>query len=301
MYDIVILTDHRYVNPKKVDWYIKQVLSEDEILLSSLEKKGLRVCKKDWADSEFNWKNTKYAIFRTTWDYFERFDEFLNWIETTKNKTTFINSAEIIKWNIDKHYLNNLWKDGINIAPTVFIEKRDKMTLAKLFQKTNWEKAVIKPAVSGAARHTYQINSKNYTKHEVVFQALIKKESMLFQQYLYNITEMGEISLIMIGGKYTHAVKKIAKKGDFRVQDDHGGTVEEYKATSEEIAFAKLCLAKCPYHPIYARVDIVYDNNMQPSLSELELIEPELWFRNNPKSAKLLADEIVNFSLQTKG
>ena len=301
MYDIVILTDHRYVNPKKTDWYVKQVLDEDELLLNALEKKGLSVCKKDWADSAFDWTKTKYAIFRTTWDYFERFKEFFDWIKNTKNKTTFINSVDIIKWNIDKHYLKDLSDNGINISPTLFIEKGDKITLAELFHTTNWKKAVIKPAVSGAARHTYKINSKNFTQHEAIFQHLIEQECMLFQQYLNNITEMGEISLIMIGGNYTHAVKKMAKEGDFRVQDDHGGTVEQYKATSEEIAFAKQCLAKCSFKPIYSRVDIVYDNNNKPSLSELELIEPELWFRNNPKSAALLADEIFNLSLQTKG
>ena len=103
-----------------------------------------------------------------------------------------------------------------------------------------------------------------------------------------------EISLIMIGSKYTHAVKKIAKKGDFRVQDDHGGKVEEYIPIKEEILFAENCLRAIPFSPIYARVDIVYDNKKQPSLSELELIEPELWFRNNKESATLLAKEIFN-------
>ena len=39
-------------------------------------------------------------------------------------------------------------------------------------------------------------------------------------------------------------------------------------------------------------MDIVYDNKNKPSLSELELIEPELWFRNSPESAELLAEEI---------
>ena len=101
----------------------------------------------------------------------------------------------------------------------------------------------------------------------------------------------------MIGGKYTHAVKKIAKKGDFRVQDDHGGTVEKYEAKSKEIKFAKKCIKKCPFSPIYARVDIVYDNNNQPSLSELELIEPELWFRKNPNSAEKLSKEITKLFL----
>ena len=120
---------------------------------------------------------------------------------------------------------------------------------------------------------------------------------MIFQQFLNNITQMGEISLIMIAGKYTHAVKKIAKQGDFRVQDDHGGVVEKYNAKKIEINFAEKCLKAIPENTMYARVDIVYDNNNKPSLSELELIEPELWFRNNPTSAKLLANEILKLTL----
>ena len=294
MYDVVILTDHRYVNPKKTDWYTDQVLLEDQLLQIALENKGLKVIKKDWADPEFDWTTTKYAIFRTTWDYFERFNEFFSWLEETKHQITFINSDEIIHWNIDKHYLQDLEENNINIAPTLFIEKEEKITLKQLFDKTNWTEAVIKPAISGAARHTYRINPKNYKEYESIFRELIGKECVLFQEFLINIETQGEISLIMIGGEYTHAVKKIAKKGDFRVQDDHGGTVEQYIATESEIEFAKNCLEKCPYSPIYARVDVVYDNYNKLSLSELELIEPELWFRNKPESATLLAEEVFS-------
>ena len=292
MFDVIILTDYRYVNPAKTDWYIDQVLLEDKILQTSLEKKDLKVCKKDWADKDFDWTTTKYAIFRTTWDYFERFDEFLAWLEYTKNKTTFINSAEIINWNIDKHYLQDLERNKINIAPTLFIEKRDVITLQELFKKTNWNEAVIKPAISGAARHTYRVSLSNYRNYEGIFQELIYEECMLFQEFLNSITEKGEISLIMIDRKFTHAVKKIAKKGDFRVQDDHGGKVEKYYPSQTEILFAEQCIENSPFSPIYARVDIVYDNKNKISLSELELIEPELWFRNNPESAKLLAEKI---------
>ena len=292
MFDVIILTDYRYVNPEKTDWYIDQVLLEDKILQTSLEKKELKVCKKDWADKDFDWTTTKYAIFRTTWDYFERFDEFLAWLEDTKNKTTFINSAEIINWNIDKHYLQDLERNKINIAPTLFIEKRDAITLQELFKKTNWNEAVIKPAISGAARHTYRVSPSNYRNYENIFKELIDKECMLFQEFLNSITEKGEISLIMIDQKFTHAVKKMAKKGDFRVQDDHGGKVERYCPSQTEVLFAEQCIENSPFSPIYARVDIVYDNKNKISLSELELIEPELWFRNNPESAKLLAEKI---------
>jgi hypothetical protein len=99
--------------------------------------------------------------------------------------------------------------------------------------------------------------------------------------------------LIIIGGKYTHSVKKTAKKGDFRVQDDHGGIVEEYIPSKDEIIFAETCINACPHKPVYARVDIIYDNNQNLSLSELELIEPELWFRNNNTAADNLANELV--------
>ena len=84
MIDVVILTDKRYINPEKTDWYIDQVLLEDKLLQNALENQGLIVHKKDWADTDFDWSTTKNAIFRTTWDYFERFNEFFKWLEITK-------------------------------------------------------------------------------------------------------------------------------------------------------------------------------------------------------------------------
>ena len=293
MYDIVILTDHRYIDPIETNWYVDQVLLEDRLLQTALEEQGLKVLRKDWSDKFFDWKTTRYAIFRTTWDYFERFNEFFKWLEKTKSKTTFINSLDIISWNIDKHYLKDLSNNGINIASTLFIEKNSNITLKKLLKKTTYSEAIIKPAISGAARHTYKVNNNNYHKYENVFQQLIKKECILFQEFLHNIINQGEISLILIGGKYTHAIKKRAKKGDFRVQDDHGGKVEEYTPTKQEIVFAENCLLASTHSPVYARVDIVYDNNNNLSLSELELIEPELWFRNYPEAAYLLAKELT--------
>lgn len=120
MYDVVILTESRYLNPKKTNWYIDQVLLEDNILLKELEKCNLKVIKKDWSDNKFDWKQTRYAIFRTTWDYFDKFDTFIKWFEKTKKETLFINSKEIILWNLNKSYLQELSKKGINIAKTIF-------------------------------------------------------------------------------------------------------------------------------------------------------------------------------------
>ena len=115
---------------------------------------------------------------------------------------------------------------------------------------------------------------------------------MMLQPFQESIMTKGEYSLVVINGKYTHAVLKIAKAGDFRVQDDFGGTVHNHEATQEEISFAENAVKACPELPIYARVDVILDNNNKLAISELELIEPELWFRNHHNASTQLAKAI---------
>ena len=292
IYDIVILTDCRYENPDKTDWYIKQILLEDGLVQSALEKKGLKVIRKSWDAKDFDWTQSRYAIFRSTWDYFDRFGEFFSWFEKTIKVLDFINCPEIIYWNLDKHYLNDLKQSNINISPTIFIEKGEQQSLNELFKKTEWTKAVLKPAIAGAARETFLIKKEEHLNYEKELQRLIKKEAMLFQEFQYQIQSKGEMSLMMIDGKFTHAVLKKAKDGEYRVQDDFGGTVEDYNPNREEIAFAEKAIAACPKETTYGRVDIFYNNKNCLTLVELELIEPELWFRKHPTAANKIADAI---------
>ena len=290
MYDVIVLTQEEYINPKKVDWYIQNILDEDNYVLEALRSQGLKAEKRDWANRKFDWSSTKSVIFRTTWDYFDRYPEFAPWLAEISNKCLLLNSADIINWNIDKHYLSDLMDAGLNVAPSIFIKKGRDISLSQLFENAGWSEAVLKPTISGAARHTYRLTLANAAEHEEIFAKLINEEDMIFQEFLSDIVEYGEISLMFMGGEYTHAVRKIAKSGDFRVQDDHGGTVEIHEATTEEIEFGQASLEVCPYNPVYARIDIVRDNKGKLSLCELELIEPELWFRNNPDSATKLAE-----------
>ena len=115
MNDVVILTDHRYENPKTIDWYIQQVLTEDNLLKKELELLGHNTLIKDWKSIDSNCNKTKVAIFRSTWDYFDNFSLFINWLEKSKSNIRFINSYSLIKWNLDKTYLFDLENKGINI------------------------------------------------------------------------------------------------------------------------------------------------------------------------------------------
>ena len=97
---------------------------------------------------------------------------------------------------------------------------------------------------------------------------------------------------MVFGGKFTLAILINANAGDFRVQDDFGGTVHDYNPTQEEIKFAEKVFQSCISLPIYGRVDIVWDSNKHIYLSELEIIEPELWIRNMPESANKIAEAV---------
>ena len=294
-YDITILTQSTYVNPTEKSYYIENVLQEDKLIIDALEAKGLKVYRTNWDNPDFDWSTTKYVLFRAIWDYFDRFSEFSKWLDEVSQKTKLINPAEQIVWNMDKHYLRDLENTGVNIVKTNFVEIGDARTLKQAIAATGWEHVILKPAVSGGARHTYKIKPGESDQHEAVFAALIAEEAMLIQPFLNNIMEKGEVSFMVFGGKYSHAVLKKAKAGDFRVQDDHGGTVHPYEASPEEIGFVQNVMAQCKTVPVYGRVDVTWDNDGNLALVELEIIEPELWFRKSTASASLLANAVENF------
>jgi len=227
-FDVVLLTDPRYVNPTHKNEYINNVLLEDSLVQEALKKVGLKTIRLSWDDPDFNWSTTEYALFRTTWDYFDRFDEFSKWLNTVSKQTKLLNPESLIWWNIDKHYLIDLEKKGVHTTPTLFIEKSTQKTLLELHKEKNWKSTVLKPAVSGAARHTYKLNLENISEHKTIFKELISKEALMLQAFQKDIVEKGELSLVIINGTFTHAVLKVAKKGDFRVQDDFGGSVYNY-------------------------------------------------------------------------
>lgn len=294
-FDVVLLTDSRYVNPKKIDSYIQNVLKEDGLLMDGLEKLNLKTIKKDWNDHNFNWSSTKSAIFRSTWDYFDQFSNFRNWLDIVKDQCFLINPYKQINWNLDKHYLLDLQKKDLPIVESVFVSKKSQLDLETISKSKNWKNIVVKPTISGAARHTYHLKNNEIKKFQNKWLSLTNNEDFMVQEFQKNILSSGEIAVMLFGGKYSHSVLKKAKKGDFRVQDDFGGSVEIINPSLEIINLAEKTVKSLKTMPLYARVDIIFDNGSNPVISELELIEPELWFRFKEESAYKLAEIVKDF------
>jgi glutathione synthase/RimK-type ligase-like ATP-grasp enzyme len=290
--DVVLLTESRYESPDASDWYKQQVLDDDALVAATLGRLGLRTRRVDWARTDFDWATTRAIVFRSTWDYFFRLTQFLAWIDRVAEVALLINPAATVRWNLDKHYLLDLQARGVHTTPTRFLEIGSRVSLRNLIAETGWDEAVLKPTVSGAARHTYRVSAANAAELDPLLQQLLAVEAMMLQPFQRAIPREGELSLMVIGGRYTHAVRKIAKPGDFRVQDDHGGSAHTYTPTAEEIVFAERAVAACVPRPVYARVDIVRDNDGRLAIMELELVEPEMWFRTCPAAAEVMAREV---------
>ena len=271
-YDVVILTDSRYVQPNEKNQYIENVLKEDGLLIEALNNLGLKTIKKDWNDSNFNWNSTKTDVFRSTWDYFDKFSIFQNWLSQVQNKCALINSYEQIKWNLDKHYLQDLKNWSLPIPKSVFINKMSGTKLKDIATNMKWNHIVVKPTVSGAAKNTFQLKDQEIENFQTNWIHLTNKEDFIVQEFQKNIIKSGEVAVILFGGKYSHAVLKKAKKGDFRVQDDFGGTVETITPSKEIIDLAEKAIKKLNPTPLYCRVDVILNNQNKAVIIELELI-----------------------------
>ena len=151
MTDITIITCQAYDKPKNITPYTQNILDEAHLLMEALKMKGLTVDRTYWDNPNYDWSQTRAVVFRTVWDYFERFEEFWPWVEKVQKVTQLINPISLLKWNIDKHYLKDLAALGIEGVPTYFVDSNKYQTLSDVCHKMQWGDIVIKPAISGAA------------------------------------------------------------------------------------------------------------------------------------------------------
>lgn len=293
--DVALLTERRYaVNaPARDDWYLGNILRDDELLQNALARRGLTATRVDWSRPDIDWTMYRCAVFRTTWDYFDKITAFCSWLRRVQSQTRLCNAPAIIWWNLDKHYLADLASRNVPVVPFRLLEAGDAQRLRGILDATGWDEAVLKPCISGGARHTYRINRQSADMLQTRLQPHLGAESFLLQPFITDITHTGEDTVMVINSRVTHAVRKVPKPGDFRVQDDHGGTVHPLEPSPEHVELAERAMAACNPSPSYGRVDMVRCDNGRLAIMELELIEPELWLRQHPSAADDFAQAIV--------
>jgi hypothetical protein len=266
---------------------------DDQLMVAEMRRRGHECYPVVWNDEAVDWENAGVCVIRNTWDYHLEPAAFLKWAEVTAQSTRLFNSVELIKWNIDKKYLVELENHGISIVPTTVFGRVDSgvPNLRTIVQERGWQTAVIKPtiglATSGVKK--FATTSDGISEAEEHLLGLLETNDVLLQPYLSSVETYGERSLIFIGGEFSHAIRKTP----FQIMAIAGQAGERLvEATETEIAFGKSVIRALERNSLYARVDVVPDDEGNYCLLELELIEPSLFFSTFAPSAVSFANAL---------
>ena len=291
---VALVTERRYETADaRPTPYDANIFEEDRLLQEALAKRGIRTQRVDWSRPDVDWYGFAAVVLRTPWDYFDRFEAFSRWLGSLEAHPCLLNDLGTLRWNIDKHYLAELETAGIPIVPTRFVERGERTPLCEAMESLDAASVVYKPAVSGAARETYRVRRGQAAEHAERFAALASERAMMVQPFMPSILEQGEVTVVAMQARPTHGLVKRAKAGDFRVQDDHGGTLHAHAPAADELALAEAALGVRAVTPVYGRVDMVRDEAGVARVMELELVEPELWLRLYPPAAEAFAAGIA--------
>lgn len=256
---------------------------DDDLMAPILKELAIEAVAVDWTqpvpdDVDALW-------LRTPWDYHRQLPRFLNWVASTEPLPMW-NSREVVRWNSHKRYVGELYRAGLPVVPTRIYEPEHALDESELAGWLQGQPVVVKPAVSAGSYKTARYDCWNEAASGHA-RELHAEEAVMIQPYFANIEKHGERSLIFLDGKYSHAVRRHLPLLEGPEVDY---LMQPVEATQTELEAARRILAYLPFPDLlYARVDLIPDPEGMPVLLELELIEPQLFLREHPEGAQLLA------------
>jgi glutathione synthase/RimK-type ligase-like ATP-grasp enzyme len=269
--------------------------------MRELQRRGLTVSIETWSDPRAQWGASRLCIVRSTWDYHERYGEFIAWVGRAASVTVLKNDPHVLRWNAHKSYLKELDRLGVPIVPTAWVSRGESCDLAELTEARGWHDVVLKPA-TGAAAHRVTLvrrGAASFAEGQAQLGQLVQTHDVLVQPYLRSVVDWGERALIFLRGRYSHTVRK--KPFDtLLVVGSRSSPVEPKR---EELDVAASALKAVPGRPLYARVDLLRDDEDRLCVNEVELIEPGLYLGVHEPARGHFADAVeheLQFTTITK-
>lgn len=264
----------------------------DHLTVEPLRDLGWEVVDVPWSRPSCEWRDLDAVVIRSPWDYQDAPDRFLETLSQIERAgTPLFNPLHICRWNLHKTYLQDLERRGIPIVPTFWSESLDFVLLEKHFSSLGTSCLVVKPTIGANADGVFVVKRQDELQFDQVVAEYSSKSSMV-QPFLSSIQATGEYSLFYFGGNYSHAILKHPKLGDFRVQEEHGGTIETTRPTARILKVGDRTIEAIGETLLYARVDIVLLDDGCPAVSELELIEPSLYFPYDSESPRRFSEAL---------
>jgi glutathione synthase/RimK-type ligase-like ATP-grasp enzyme len=257
---------------------------DDHLLVPALADLGIASAPAVWSDASIDWTSFDALVMRSPWDYFERPADFRGWLDARIAEGALLcNPREILDWNFDKRYLQDLARAGVAVVPTLCVAAKDKADIAALARDRGWDDIVVKPTIAGGGYRILRFRLHEIDRYAADIARTLEDRGVLVQPFLPEIQSGGELSLLFFDGVFSHAVCKRPRAGDYRVQFQFGGTNENAQVSEDLVAQAHACIEHAPAATVYARVDgVVREGRFL--LMELEIFEPLMFLSRHPEA-----------------
>lgn len=266
---------------------------DDAALLAALDRAGVDATSAVWDDEAVDWSGFDAVVIRTTWDYDHRREQYVAWAEQVEATTPLWNSADVVRWNTHKGYLIELEERGVPVVPTAWLGQGDEVDLHALAHSRRWDAVVVKPAVAAGSRGLSVVDT-HPGDGQAAMDALLETDDVLVQPLLRRVATDGELSIVCLEGRYSHAMRKLPRDGDVRIQVEFGGTYVPETPTDDLVALAEWVVDTTGHDLLYARVDLVPDDDGTWQVGEVEATEPSLYLDRVDGAADRMAAAIVD-------
>ncbi|MEO9141341.1 MAG: hypothetical protein ABI332_03630 [Polyangiaceae bacterium] len=259
--------------------------------MESLAARGIDVVPWVWTAPAADAPACDLIVIRSPWDWTTDTAGWDRMLARLEAGATPLENRAARRFQ-DKTYLEDLRAKGASVAPSRFVRPGEPYDAA--LAQTGWNDVVVKPSLSAGGRKQRHFSIADADAHRDFALDILETGTLLIQPFFPSIVEQGEWSLVFFEGQYSHALKKHPAAGDYRVQDDWGGTVTPALAPPSLIADAEQVLAAAGDSFLYARVDGFESRDLGGLVcTELEVVEPELFFRADPQAPERFAAAIV--------
>jgi hypothetical protein len=270
---------------------------DDHLLRDALRARSVTVETPRWDDPAIDWPSYDLAVLRSTWDYSARRDQFVAWAHSVPR---LANPADVVEWNTDKRYLDELAAAGVPVTPTTFVRPGAPWTPPAAGE---W---VVKPTISAGSLDTgrYAMPEQAALAAADVARLQDAGRTTMIQPYLSAVDTAGETAVLFTPDAtgaltFSHSMRKGAMlTGPYVGEPDLEALekIEPRAASPDERVIAEAALSLVPGGPkrlLYARVDMIPGPSGSPLLVELELTEPSMFFLEAPPAADRFADAIL--------
>lgn len=266
-----------------------ELCRDDRLVYPHLAKLGITATPFVW-DTQTNFQDYDAFVFRSCWNYHRKFTEFLQWLTLLeKSGKKILNPVADSRWNLHKKYLFTLKDFGIPVPDTELIERNSRFDLKDLLSRISGNKIVVKPAISLNGLETTLREKTDLAAIQKDLDIILHDRDAFLQEFIPGI-KYGEISLIYLLGKFSHAIRKVPAQNEFRVHAEYGGSRIPFTPDENLLSEIEKLVTLRP-SLLFSRVDIALTNDSW-KLIEWEIIDPMLYLEASPGSAERFAEAI---------